>query len=79
MAHDTKPIESRFKGFVHVRLRRTGLPLTLILTLPYPNLNPNPTPNPNPNPNPHQVHHGVDKLNRTDGFSANVVAKPFGF
>jgi len=26
VAHDTKPIESRFKGFVHVRLRRTGGP-----------------------------------------------------
>ena len=25
------------------------------------------------------VHHGIDKVNRTDGFTANVVAKSFGF
>ena len=25
------------------------------------------------------VHHGIDKLNRTDGFTSNVVAKSFSF
>ena len=44
-----------------------------------PNPNPNPSTNTNTSTSPHQMHHGVDKLNRTDGFSANVVAKSFGF